>query len=497
MSQAGSSRSGASSSKTHKGKRPQSAEELIGKLHETLGHDGPLSLTDHLSAGRKLCRLRDRLAHGERPPPKAFIALLCTGISVHRRWAVGESAGAGTGGDEMLSTQGNGPKDEAAERRALDGARELVRVTAVRIFSLLCMVELDKRMTQLERGLDALDIDGESRKAVTAAGMGSLWEVIKDPPPLVKRTRRVLGSLSESDAQPSGAGEEGEEEEEQDEDTERYEREDRPSAAEAEDEVAERRRSARAWERALRVSSGEVARHALRIGSCCLDDESWAALDGIMPLFFRNSAFNMAESLLMPDGDADFASLSVAKAMAEMGLEQREKKLLSIAQAGESEAGQQVVRDMMLSFLLPASHVGVRRTLLLTRAASTRAGVDHPVDVARAHDVAMAGTEWLWVNGTDKLERMCCLLAGVAVLTTKGGEDPIRKTDAFCGRVQLPFFETRPPERPEFLRIALVPNARRWILYKLSKRGLPEVLLSQRGFTGLCDAALHLVASLR
>jgi len=394
MSQAGSSRSGASSSKTHKGKRPQSAEELIGKLHTALGHDGPLSLTDHLSAGRKLCRLRDRLAHGERPPPKAFIALLCTGISVHRRWAVGESAGAGTGGDEMLSTQGNGPKDEAAERRALDGARELVRVTAVRIFSLLCMVELDKRMTQLERGLDALDIDGESRKAVTAAGMGSLWEVIKDPPPIVKRARRVLGSLSESDAQPVG-DEEEEEEDEQDEDPERYEREDRPSngnaperTAEAEAEAAERRRSARAWERALRVSSAEVARHALRIGSCCLDDESWAALDGIMPLFFRNSAFNMAESLLMPDGDADFASLSVAKAMAEMGIEQRDKKLLSIAQAGESEAGQQVVRDMMLSFLLPASHVGVRRTLLLTRAASTRAGVDHPVDVARAHDVA-------------------------------------------------------------------------------------------------------------
>ena len=29
----------------------------------------------------------------------------------------------------------------------------------------------------------------------------------------------------------------------------------------------------------MRVSSAEVARHALRIGSCCLDDESWAALD--------------------------------------------------------------------------------------------------------------------------------------------------------------------------------------------------------------------------
>ena len=108
----------------------------------------------------------------------------------------------------------------------------------------------------------------------------------------------------------------------------------------------------------------------------------------------------------------------------------------------------------------------------------------------------MAGTEWLWVNGTDPLERMCCLLAGVAVMTTKGGEDPIRKTDAFCGRVQLPFIETRPP-KPEHLRIALVASARRWILYKLDKRGMPRVMCSQRGFQGLCDAALQLVASLR
>lgn len=100
------------------------------------------------------------------------------------------------------------------------------------------------------------------------------------------------------------------------------------------------------------------------------------------------------------------------------------------------------------------------------------------------------------MHGTDPLERMCCLLAGVAVLTTKGDEDPIRKVDAFCGRVALPFLETRSP-RSDVMRMALVPRARRWILFRLNNRGMPAVAASQYGFEGLCNVVLQLVASLR
>ena len=114
--------------------------------------------------------------------------------------------------------------------------------------------------------------------------------------------------------------------------------------------------------------------------------------------------------------------------------------------------------------------------------------------VARAR--RMAGTEWIWTHGTDPLERMCCLLAGVAVLTTKGDEDPIRKADAFGGRVALPFFETKPPESEGAMRIVLVPSARRWILFRLDKRRMPRVAASQRGFEGLCNVVLQLVAGL-
>jgi len=108
----------------------------------------------------------------------------------------------------------------------------------------------------------------------------------------------------------------------------------------------------------------------------------------------------------------------------------------------------------------------------------------------------MAGTEWIWTHGTDPLERMCCMLAGIAVLTTKGDGDPLRKSDAFGGRMALPFFETRPPS-PDALRIVLIPNHRRWILFKLDKRGMPNVAASLQGFEGLCSVVLQLVASLR
>lgn len=151
-----------------------------------------------------------------------------------------------------------------------------------------------------------------------------------------------------------------------------------------------------------------------------------------------------------------------------------------------------MLRDLLLSFLLPSSVVGVRRTLLMSRAASTAAGVDHADQVNQAHSCAMAGTEFIWMHGTNPVERACAILAGVAVLVTKGGEDPMRKQDAFVGRVSLPFFETAPPD-PGVKRLALVPDQRRWVLYKVGKDNAPSVLCNLRGFDGFCDALLEFV----
>ena len=43
---------------------------------------------------------------------------------------------------------------------------------------------------------------------------------------------------------------------------------------------------------------------------------------------------------------------------------------------------------------------------------------------------------------------------------------------------------------------ALVPHLRRWVLYRLDRKGKPVVVSSQRGFEGLCTAALLLVSSM-
>ena len=108
----------------------------------------------------------------------------------------------------------------------------------------------------------------------------------------------------------------------------------------------------------------------------------------------------------------------------------------------------------------------------------------------------MAGTEWIFDKGEDDLERGISILAGVAMLTTRGKEEAVRKGVACDGRLQLPFFETPPPSASSALRIAFVPHLRRWVLYCISKAGKPAIVASQCGFEGLCTAALLLVESL-
>ena len=242
------------------------------------------------------------------------------------------------------------------------------------------------------------------------------------------------------------------------------------------------------WTEAMaQVSPGELSLNVLKLAARGLSRPSRIAdLDALADSFFRASAACMASRLLLKEGATDFVSLSAQKSDIP-----REKRLLAIAQAGESEAGQSCLRDILLSFLLPARIVGVRRNLLLSRAASTAAGVDYAEAVNNAHSCAMAGTEWIWKHGTSELERACALLAGVAVLITRGGEDPMRKQDAFMGRMTFPWLETSaPPDGVK--RLALLPDKQRWILYKISpKTGKPVLICSLRGFEGLCDCLLQ------
>ena len=103
----------------------------------------------------------------------------------------------------------------------------------------------------------------------------------------------------------------------------------------------------------------------------------------------------------------------------------------------------------------------------------------------------MQGAEWTWNNADDELERCSCLLTGIAVLTTKGTTDPLRKADAFNGCVMLPFLETAMPTKERALCLALVPHLRRWVLFTI-RHGRPQVVSSRRGFEGLADAVIRI-----
>lgn len=323
----------------------------------------------------------------------------------------------------------------------------LIKRSTVLIFVLLAAIEAS-------RG-NRLDLD-RAREVVEAANAATLADVLKTHG---RRKRKATDAGEAGDA--SGTDEVPD-----------------PNEAEA----------AEAWARVLTISSGELTLSVLQFVSHSIGKSEATDHETLADLFFRNSAACMAHRMLLKGDSGDFVSL---KATASNPIP-REKRLLALAQAGESEAGQQILRDILLSFLLPSSIVGVRRHLLMSRAASTAAGVDHADAVNNAHSCAMAGSEFIWQHSKDELERACALLAGVAILTTRGGEDPIRKRDAFVGRVSLPFFETTPPP-PGVKRLALIPDQRRWVLYKIGKDGAPNVLCNLRGFEGLCDCLLEFV----
>ena len=424
-----------SSTKSASG-RALGPDDLVTKLSEkaNVTPDTPFSLTSHLSAGRTLLALRDALLAGKELSKRSKLTLICTGIALRRRHAASE-----------VVVEADGPSADAAVLQDQETSRALLLESAQLIFMLLCIIE---RRENGDGGAEA------AREVVNHVSKLSLWDVLK--PPRRKRPR------DEEHVEDEGKGEEEQGEE-------------APSDGDG-------------WRGVMRIDVSEVAQQSLRIGAAKLTERQDDP--ALMSLYFRSAAASFAAAMLLKS-QTNFVSLGLNHGDMTVS---REKKLLAIAQAAESEMGQSILRDLVLSFLLPASIIGVRRGLLLSRAASTEAGVDYPVAVARAHDTAMAGAEFIWANGTDELERMCCLLAGVAILTTKGGDDPIRKLEAFRGRVALPFLETTGAGSTG-MRLALMPNARRWVLYKLSAKGQPKVLSSLSNFHGLCESVLALVVS--
>ena len=253
------------------------------------------------------------------------------------------------------------------------------------------------------------------------------------------------------------------------------------------------------WDMAMR-DAGSLAHSCLLQAKWKGRDMDLGALANLAGVFFRSSAHTMAAKLFdgagMPaaQSSSNFLTLSTLSFVAQAN-NNMEENLAAIADCAESEAGQTVLRDLILSFRLPRVVVGVRRTCLLGRDSNKIATEQHPDLLGTAHDAAMRGAKWSLEKDTDKLHKMCALLAGVAVLMCDNAQS-VRKDDMFYGRVQLPFLETTPPADPTVMRLALLEHSHEWVVYSMN-RGQANVRLRQYGYDGFLQAVLLFANSVK
>lgn len=244
------------------------------------------------------------------------------------------------------------------------------------------------------------------------------------------------------------------------------------------------------WSEVL-TDDAAVSRAAL---SCAASVDGAGAVEKtwiLARVFFAASASAMASALLnsahVVEDSADFLTLDTLAFMQQANAE-ADSGLAALVQSADSEAGQEVFRDILLSFILPAHAVGVRRTLLLGREANRIATANFTAVVNEAHEAAMRGAVHEWEHGAAT-SKACALLAGLAIVLSRGKS--VRKSDAFAGRLALPFLQTVPSSG---YTIGLVDRC--FVCFTM-KGDAPQIAVRGKGFEGLCACVSALVKNLR
>jgi hypothetical protein len=238
---------------------------------------------------------------------------------------------------------------------------------------------------------------------------------------------------------------------------------------------------------ALLRSGSEVCGAALREARRASDANALEVVGQLAVVFFSCSVAAMVESALQKaaDDSGGFLSLDAAGILEQVN-DVPEDRIRAIVGAAESDAGQMLLRDLVLSFRLPRSVLGLRRTLLLSRETTARATREFTSEVNMAHETAMAGAEAAWRG--DQVQRTCALLAGLAIILAPNPE-ALRKGTAFEGRVSLPFLECSPQQHTA-PRLALLPEKDEWVVYRVSQDARVTVSARYTGVEGLCRAVL-------
>lgn len=430
-----------------------SVSKLVGRIHAMLAHDRAIATKDHMRAASYLAQLQAHFRPDEAVHQNTQIKLICVVTSLLRRISKMQAA------LEVTVVEGN-------EASFVDSPDDFVGTMTLAFVS-VAIADV------MARGGVPVAPDAAVVELRTALGRSSWSELSR-----ISHKRRA------------DPGEEIDELERQ---------------RMLMEEVVERKfvvsEDSSQWSAVIH-QPGNTAGAALRVAGGMVAGASKADLPRFRELAFlfaRSTIAQMQTQVLRSSDDRDFLTLSASRLfsdfMSPQALSRDDESLNTIISAGESEAGQACLRDLVTSFLLPKEVVGVRRTLLLPRETSERVSLEYPWIAAAAHETAMMGCESVWTSSTSELKKACALLAGFAMFTTFGsGDDKIRKATAFNGTVQLPFFECPLPEWPSNARppklLALVPTTRSWVVYTLTPAGQPSVELCKRGLDGLCHALL-------
>lgn len=426
-------------------------DAYVKTVYKKLAHEGNVTTSDHIEAVDALCKLQGALERSGEASRQSQIRLICVMTSLLRRVVRMEDEVA------KLLHYLTDPEEIAAGATRVPQLRADVRdleQTAMLVFSVIVMIDVI--------ALGGMPADAEaSFQSLDEAMDRCLWTELCRPS---KRRLELPEELQYNEKQ-------------------------RLLTEELADRPFVVHEDSSSWT-TLMLQPGLLANAAVRAAGSLLRSRSEECVEELKQLsrvFAQNTAAQMAVQMLK--SERDFVTLATQRIGSLPALD-RERALASVVSAAESDSGQSVLRDMVISFLLPRKVVGKRRTLLLSREVSARASKEFPWIASLAHEVAMQGAEHVFEHSKSELKRVCALLSGIAMLTTTGTDDTIRKATAFNGLVQLPFLETLPPTKRSQTRLALVPTTRSWTLYTLSSTGRPVVEMSQRGFEGLVMAVV-------
>jgi len=238
-----------------------------------------------------------------------------------------------------------------------------------------------------------------------------------------------------------------------------------------------------------RVACATTACLKLALEEAVLVDEGKMRPE-IAVAFFRAASTQLMEDLLSHAAGSADATLSEFVSLEKSNfIENPEtphmERILTLVGIAESEAGQSLLRDTILSISLPRRVVGCRGTYLLHRTTNKTATTQNTELVTEAHNAAMCGALWCWNNKEDAVLQTAAVLAGLGVFFC-GNKGTIAKSLPYDARVILPWI-CAPPNNHSVkgVRLFFSPTSNTWTAFSYLRNSEIKIHSRARGVKGL------------